>query len=1034
MKKIYTISSFLLILSFLSAQTVLSQTKSNPFDVKQKTSIAKTGNNFTPSPLNKIPVSKDESQRQNTKNYSYSSVPFVQPGSLEKEDFSTLRYDENGMLIFAGSKPGMGKKYDSRSENSTLQACYSFMTDVKKAMRIKDPENEFTEIDSWNDDLQIQHIKMQQFYEGLKVYGGQVILHGSEGSINRINGTYFPTPSLTDLVAKTTAEEAVALVVNDIKTVTSFAELNSSVTGFLDYDGPTTELIVYHNSRDLTSEKLAWFVTIRPNVIEHWYYFIDAKTGEILEKYNTTCTDGPATAQATDLNGVSHTINTYLSNGTYYLIDASRSMYNSGQSQIPDNPVGAIWTLDAQNTNMNDLEVTHLTSNNNSWSNPTAVSAHSSAGLTYEYYKNTHNRNSIDGQGGTIISIINVTDDDGSGLNNAFWNGKAMFYGNGNQVFLPLAGGLDVGAHEMSHGVTQHTANLEYKDQSGAINEAMSDIVGCMVDRDDWQLGEDIIPSNSPYFPTGFMRDMANPHNGGNSFSDNGYQPMHTNEMYTGSDDNGGVHINSGIINHAYYLLSQAVAKNIAEKLYYQALSNYMTKSSQFIDCRLAFEQAATDLYGNGSTEYNAVVNAFYSVGIGEEGGGGDGTSPPGDLPLNPGQDFIMLVDVNPADANTIYISNTLGNEFLSVTQTSVKRKPSISDDGSLALFVTEDDEMKYIDLTSTPFQDNQLSEEFVWDNVSISKDGSRLAAITTEIDSSIWVYSFDKSQWAKYTLYNPTFTEGVVTYNVLYADAVEWDYSGQYLIYDAYNELKSDNGEDINYWDMGFIRVWDNQADYWGDGKIEKLFSSLPEGVNVGNPSLSKNSPYIMAFDYFDNTTGETYVLGVNIETGDLAEIYQQDILGFPNYSKNDKKLVFSALSTSNNEVIAQVDLNEDKITPVAGASLLIDLAKWPVWFAQGKRNLTDVDELDLKSFFTNSFPNPFSDKLNVSFETDGPVEYSIEVINLYGQQLMKIDGSAQQGMNTSLIDTQYLTKGTYFVRITVGNKTKVEKVSKVM
>jgi len=1034
MKKIYTLSSFLLILSFLCAQTGLSQSKSNPFNVKQKTSFAKTGQSITPSPLNKLPVVTNESQRQNSKSYVYSSVPFVQPGSLQVENYSTLRYDENGLLIFAGSKPGMGKKFDSRSESSTLQACYSYLSDVKKAMRIENPENEFLEIDSWNDDLEIQHIKMQQVYEGLKVYGGQVLLHGSDGFIQRVNGTYFPTPSLTDLVAETSSNEAVKVVENDMQETTSFEEFNSLTKNFLDYSGPTSELVVYHNSRDLSSEKLAWFVTIRPNVIEYWYYFVDAKTGAILEKYNTTCTDGPATAQATDLNGVTHTINTYLSNGTYYMIDASRPMYNSGQSQIPDNPVGAIWTLDAQNTNMNDLQVAHVTSSNNNWSNPTAVSAHNSAGLTYEYFKNTHSRNSIDGAGGTIISIINVTDDDGSGLNNAFWNGKAMFYGNGNQVFLPLAGGLDVGAHEMSHGVTQHTANLEYKDQSGAINEAMSDIVGCMVDREDWQLGEDIIPANSPYFPTGFMRDMANPHNGGSSLDDNGYQPMHTNEMYTGSDDNGGVHINSGIINHAYYLLAQSVTKNKAEKLYYQALSNYMTKSSQFIDCRLAFEQAATDLYGNGSAEYNAVVNAFYSVGIGEEGGGGDGTPPPGDLPMNPGQDFIMSIDVNPQDANTVYISNTIASEFLAVTQTSIKRKPSISDDGSLALFVTEEDEMKYIDLTTSPFQEYQLSDEFVWDNVSISKDGSKLAAITTEIDSSIWVYSFDKSQWAKYTLYNPTFSEGVVTYNVLYADAVEWDYSGEYLIYDAYNELKSDNGENIDYWDMGFLRVWNNAANNWGDGKIEKLFSSLPEGVNVGNPSLSKNSPYIMAFDYFDYNSGETYVLGVNMETGDIGEIFGQEILGFPNYSKNDKKLVFSAETTSGDEVVAQVDLKEDKISPVAGANSLINAAKWPVWFAQGKRNLTDVDELELESFYTNSFPNPFTDKLNVSFETENPTEYSIEIVNLYGQRLMKIDGSAQKGMNASQIDTQNLVKGTYFVRIKVGDKTRVKKVSKVM
>jgi Zn-dependent metalloprotease len=1030
MKKIYTYSAFLLIISFLIVQSGFSQTKNNPFQAKQKSATIKSVG-VQPKPLNKLPDSKEESARLNSQSYTYTSIPFIQPDALNTDNFSTVKYNENGMLIFAESKTGKGIAFNSRSQESTLEACYSYLTEIKKAMRISDPKNEFVAFDNWNDELEMQHIKMQQQYEGIEVYGGQIILHGSKGAINKVNGTYFPTPSLNDLIPSVQSEDALETVIQNLKTITVYKEIEESEFSFVSHSTPISKLVIYHKDRNLNDEKLVWHISIHPNLLEHWYYFVDAKTGEIIESYNTTCTDGPTTAQATDLNGVTQTINTYLLDGSYYLIDASRTMYNSGQSELPNNPVGAIWTLDAQNTNMNDLNVGQVSSSNNTW-NQTAVSAHNSAGLTYEYFKNTHGRNSIDGQGGTIISIINVTDDDGSGLNNAFWNGKAMFYGNGNQVFLPLAGGLDVGAHEMSHGVTQHTANLEYKDESGAINEAMSDIVGCMVDRNDWQLGEDIIPQGSPYFPTGFMRDMANPHNGGSSFDDNGYQPMHTSEMYKGSDDNGGVHINSGIINHAYYLLSQSVTKNKAEKLYYRALSNYMTKSSQFIDCRLAFEQAAKDLYGDGSAEYNAVTSAFYSVGIGDESGGGEGSPPPGELPMNPGQDYILSVDINPEDPNTLYISNTIASEFLDVSQTSVKSKPSISDDGVFAVFTSNDDVMRAIDLTKDPFEEWDLSNEYIWDNVAISKDGSKIAAITTEIDSAIWIYSFDEG-WAKYKLYNPTFTEGVVTYNVLYADALEWDYSGEYLIYDAYNELKNDNGEDIDYWDMGIIRVWNNSTNYWGDGRIEKIFSSLPEGVNVGNPSLSKNSPYIMAFDYFDSYSDDTYVLAANLETGDLAEVFSNQVLGYPNYSKNDKKLVFTAMSTSNREVVAQVDLQNDKITPVAGANLLIDYAKLPVWFAQGVRNLTDVDEFESLSFFSNSYPNPFSNELNVSFESDKPEDFHIEVFNLYGQRVSEFEGTSQQGINNSTINTNNLSEGTYFVRISAGAKMKTEKVVKV-
>lgn len=1032
MKKNYTRSALLLVISFLILQTGFGQNQSNPFDTKQKSSIGRSTHAIQPSPLSSMPLSEEEPSNRVSQS-NFSTLPYIQPGAVEEDNFSSLRYDENGLLILAESKPGYGKQFNSRSAESTLDACYSYLTEVKKAMRINNPENEFVEMDSWVDDLGMQHLKMQQTYEGLEVYGGQVILHGKDGSINKVNGTYFPTPGLSDLIPSIAENQALKTVIQDVKNTTVYTEFDESTQDFLKYEGPGADLIIYHNSRDLSSEKLAWHITVRPNMLDHWKYFVDAKSGIILEKYNTTCTDGPATAQAQDLNGVTHTIHTYQTNGQYYLIDASRPMYNSGQSQLPDNPVGAIWTVDAQNSNTEDLQISHIVSNNNSWNYPTAVSAHSSAGLTYEYFRTVHSRNSIDGQGGTIISIINITDENGAGFDNAFWNGVAMFYGNGNQVFLPLAGGLDVGAHEMSHGVTQHTANLEYKDQSGAINEAMSDIVGCMVDRDNWQLGEDIIPANSPYYPTGFMRDMQNPHNGGSAFGDGGYQPMHTSEMYNGDQDNGGVHINSGIINHAYYLLAESISKNKAEKLYYRALSNYMTKSSQFIDCRLAFEQAAKDLYGDGSAEFNAVTGAFYNVGIGEQSGGGEGSPPPGELPTNPGEDFIMIVDVNPQDPTTFYISNTIANEFWAVSQTSVKRKSSITDNGSVAVFITEGDEMRAIDLTKDPFEEWQLSEEFIWDNVSVSKDGKRIAAITTEVDSTIWVYDFVGGQWAKFKLYNPTFTEGVVTYNVLYADALEWDYSGQYLIYDAYNTLKNDNGDDIDYWDMGFIKVWDNGSNNWANGEIQKLFSSLPEGINIGNPSLSKNSPYIMAFDHFDNNTGETKVMGVNLETGTMADVFTHYVLGFPNYSKNDTKIVFTALNTSNNEVIAQVDLKNDKITPVAGPTVFIDLAKWPVWFSQGIRDLTDIEEFETTEFFTTAYPNPFSDELIVTFEIENNSDYSIEVFNLYGQRIKQLNGYAKRGLTKSVLNTEDLARGTYFVRIEAGSKTKTKKIVKV-
>ena len=182
--------------------------------------------------------------------------------------------------------------------------------------------------------------------------------------------------------------------------------------------------------------KLTWEISIRPNLIEEWKYYIDAVTGEIINKFNNTFSDGPAIATGYDLNNVLRTFDTYLEAGSYYLLNSSEAMYNSTTEE------GVILTLDANNTSATNLDFSYVTSLNNTWNQKAAISAHYNATKTYEYFKNTFSRNSINGQGGNIVSLVNVAEDDGSSMENAFWNGKAVFYGNGGSYFKPLAGGI----------------------------------------------------------------------------------------------------------------------------------------------------------------------------------------------------------------------------------------------------------------------------------------------------------------------------------------------------------------------------------------------------------------------------------------------------------------------------------------------------------------------------------------------------------------------------------------------------------------
>jgi len=333
---------------------------------------------------------------------------------------------------------------------------------------VSDPTAEFQSISEKVDAIGQTHIKMQQVYKGVKVYGSEVILHLDKKNLVRaFNGRSKPTPNIESVIPKITVNQAIRSIENDLGVL--LPKASTSTTGLdqlLDISSHEAALIIYpKNGKDV----LTRHVTVFPNVMERWEYFIDANTGQVIDKYYHTCKfhydfkEGhdakpkpvlpPTTTSGSDLNGVNRQLNTW-SNGTNnYMVDISKPMYNAAQSQLPDNPVGGIVTLDLRNEPPAEgVKIFHVTSSSNSWNNANGVSAHYNADVSYEYFRTTFNRNSINGQGGTIISFINVGNPDGGGgFDNAFWNGKAMFYGNGDRAFSPLAGALDVGGYFRSH-------------------------------------------------------------------------------------------------------------------------------------------------------------------------------------------------------------------------------------------------------------------------------------------------------------------------------------------------------------------------------------------------------------------------------------------------------------------------------------------------------------------------------------------------------------------------------------------------------
>lgn len=262
---------------------------------------------------------------------------------------------------------------------------------------------------------------------------------------------------------------------------------------------------------------------------------------------------------------------------------------------------------------------------------PVAKAAYDLSGVTYDFYAAKFGRDSFNGGGATIHSTVHFSKD----YVNAFWDGQQMVYGDGDNYYAgPFAEDMDVVVHELTHAVTQYEANLVYQYQSGALNEAFSDIMAAAADAhengvssDTWLLAEDCW---TPGTANDAMRYMASPTLDGMSYD---YYP----ERYTGDQDNGGVHLNSGIANLAFYLLSQggkhprgktqtevpALGVDKAGQIFYRALENYLEPNAKFQDARNATAQAATELYGADAA--TAVHAAWTAVGVpGAPNGGGD--------------------------------------------------------------------------------------------------------------------------------------------------------------------------------------------------------------------------------------------------------------------------------------------------------------------------------------------------------------------------------------------------------------------------
>lgn len=722
--------------------------------------------------------------------------------------------------------------------------------------------------------------------------------------------------------------------------------------------------------------------------------------------------------------GQTRTLETYLLQGTYFLIDATRAMYDEGKSSFPDDPAGAILTLDAHETSL--TSITHVTSADNNWAEPSSVSAHANAGIVYEYFRTTHQRNAIDDKGGTIISVVNVGKD-GQPMENAFWNGKLMAYGNGGEHFEAFAKALDVSAHEMSHGVTEHSAGLEYVTMSGALNEAFSDIFGAMVDREDWKIGEDITRV-SPLFPTGTMRDLEDPHNGGTQGSAS-WQPKHMNEYQNLdlNDDNGGVHTNSGIINHCAFLLAGQIGRDKTEKIMYRALTTKLTKQAQFIDFRLSIIRSAEELYS--TVEAQACATACDQVGILD----GNPTDDPKDIPPVNGTDRMLFVNTDPNFTETLWIAAPVpgGNHDLTaISQTNVWGRPSISDDGSVAIFVDTDNNIRMISLVGVP-NEQILDNSGIWHSVALSRDGKRLAVTTTERVPEIHVFELFGSNPAirKFPVSTPNYSGNDIPNTARFVDAMEFGVTDQFLLFDTYNEVTI-QGYSLGFWDINIMDVWNTAQNSFGTGRIERILPQDPD-INTGNPTFAKTKPTVIAFDLQFPQQGEAYVATMDAFKGEPATVVQLPAgeIGYPSFSGDDRLLAF-AYKDNGESSIYNLSMSPDGVTPTGDPQRFIDGATVPLWFRTGSRPVAaDGPEVRPEGVtLAPNYPNPFgggspsgSHSTVIPFTLERAGTVTLTVMDLLGREVARIINAEERasGSHHAVFNPATLAPGLYRYRI---------------
>ena len=513
----------------------------------------------------------------------------------------------------------LSEKFIGAGLENLEQAAREFLDEHRTFFGIADTAKDLRLIAKTHDEAGNASVAMQQLHRGVPIHGATArVQFGPERSVNRVACKFQqgigidPTP---EIGPETAASKAIA----------------DAGGGKTDPSKPPELMII---ATDNGVWHLAWVLRVVDTenglpVITR--YFISAKNGAVLRKYNDLKTLPDVTGHGTGYYSGTGNINTFQDGTVYKLIDNSRVASGGPSIRICDNN-GAL-------SNPSDALVSQDSDNN--WNNTTSsprkahqgpeVDALRFVGQVLDYYQTTHGWNSYDNAGAPIYVAVHY----GNNVNNGYWNGIGILLGDGDNSLLDYTTTLDFIAHEFTHAVTEHTAALDYYNQAGGLNESFSDIFAIMVDRDDFDIFEDC---TTPGTAGAAARTMDDPS------SSRAYapwrQPNHTkpalDTLGTGYFNGQDPHFSSGFVSFACYLMVHGgthpnshisvnpIGHAKTEKIFFHALSAGLlgNNDATFAECREACLNAVNMLY-SADAQYleilNSVKNAFTAVGIGPD-------------------------------------------------------------------------------------------------------------------------------------------------------------------------------------------------------------------------------------------------------------------------------------------------------------------------------------------------------------------------------------------------------------------------------